>query len=233
MGAPASVFIYEFDDGDLMLADDSADMSEWTLSDLRTAAGDAFTARLTADVVCCANWVSFDAMTDALDQLAAHEFDGNLFVFDPGDLTAAEPASITRLCGTLTDLERSYDIVLSADSDELAHFMTAVGIENDVGEATLTQLRERINITGVVCHGRPMATAAMADEYIAVPTIEADGKKRQTGAGDRFSAGLAHGLAADSGLEAALGLGNLCASYRVEYAETGTREALIKYAKQT
>jgi sugar/nucleoside kinase (ribokinase family) len=232
MGAPASMFIYEFDDGDLMLADDSADMPEWSLSDLRTAAGDAFAARLTVDVVCCANWASFDAMTDALDQLTAHEFDGNLFVFDPGDLTAAEPASITRLCETLTDLERSYDIVLSADSDEIAQFMTAVGIENDLGEATLTRLRERIDITGVVCHGHPTATAAMADGYVVFPTIEADGKKRQTGAGDRFSAGLAHGLAAGFGWETALGLGNLCASYHVEYGETGTREALTKYVEQ-
>ena len=233
MGAPASVFVYEFDDGDLMLADGSAEMSEWSLTDLRAAAGDAFATRLTADVVCCVNWVSFDGMTDALDRLATRNLEGNLFVFDPGDLTSAQPESITHLCEVLGDLEQSYDIVLSADSNETDHFMTALGIENTDEESALARLRERIEITAIVCHGRPKATAVTTEERVAVPTIEADGENRQTGAGDRFSAGLAHGLVAGYEWETALGLGNLCASYHVEYDDTGTRETLAEYATQT
>ena len=233
MGAPASVLVYEFDDGDLMLADGSADMAKWSLTDLRAAADDAFAARLTADVVCCVNWVSFDGMTDALDRLATHNFDGNLFVFDPGDLTSAQAESIIRLCEVLGELERLYDVVLSGDSDEIAHLISTLAIESTDEESVLCGLRERIGITGVVCHGRPEATAATAEGRVAVSTIEADGENRQTGAGDRFSAGLAHGLAAGHEWKEVLGLANLCASYRVEYGETGTKEALAEYANQT
>lgn len=232
MGTPASVFVYEFDDGDLMLADGSADMSDWTLEDLQRAAGDAFATRLTADVVCCVSWVSFDAMTNALDQLADCTLDGDWFVFDPGNLTGADPASIASLCETLAHLERSYDIVLSADSDEIDRLTGVLEIENG-DESALHRLRDQIGSTAIVRHGRPAATAATTDGRVAVPTIEADGANRQTGAGDRFSAGLAHGLAAGCGWENALGLGNLCASYHVEYGETGTRESLTEYATQT
>lgn len=137
MGAPASVLVYEFEDGDLMLADSSADMLDWSLTDLRAAAGDAFTTHLTTDVVCCVNWVSFDGMTDALNRLAARNFDGNLFVFDPGDLTSTQAESITRLCEVLGNLERSYDVILSADSDKITHLMSALTIKNMDEESAL------------------------------------------------------------------------------------------------
>lgn len=230
MGTPASVFIYEFDDGDLMLANGSADMPKWSLEDLRMAMADDFTARLTADVVCCMNWASFPNMTDALSRLAASDLDGNLFVFDPGNLTTATAESVVHLCETLGDLEGIYNIVLSADSDEIDHLTDALGISADGEDATLCRLRERIGVTGVVRHGWPEATAATTEKRVTVPTIEADGANRQTGAGDRFSGGLAHGLGAGYRWETALGIGNLCASYRVEYAETGTRETLAEYA---
>lgn len=234
MGAPASVSVYEFDDGDLMLAEGSPDMSEWSLSTLRAAAGEAFEDRLTADAVCCVNWVSFDAMTDALDRVAAEGFDGGPFVFDPGDLTGAPAASVTRLCEVLGDLERSYDVVLSADGDEVAHVarsLSAEDAEADAdGDPALPTIRERVGISGVVRHGASAATAATAEGRVEVANVEADGENRQTGAGDRFTGGLAHALAAGWGWADALGLGNLCASYRVEYGETGTRESLAEYA---
>lgn len=236
MGAPASVSVYSFDDGDLMLAEGSPDMSEWSLSTLRAAAGEAFEDRLTADAVCCVNWVSFDAMTDALDRVAAEGFDGGPFVFDPGDLTGARAESVTRLCDVLGDLERSYDVVLSADGDEVAHLgrvLSAESADADVDaddDLPLSEIRERVGISGVVRHGTSEATAATEEGRVEVANVEADGAKRQTGAGDRFTGGLAHALAAGWGWADALGLGNLCASYRVEYGETGTRASLAEYA---
>lgn len=230
MGAPASVSVYAFDDGDLMLAEGSPDMSEWSLSTLRAAAGEAFEDRLTADAVCCVNWVSFDAMTDALDRVAAEGFDGGLFVFDPGDLTGARAESVARLCEVLGDLERSYDVVLSADGDEIAHVGRVLSVEDADGDPDLSETRKRMGISGVVRHGTSEATAATEEGQVEVANVEADGEKRQTGAGDRFTGGLAHGLAAGWGWADALGLGNLCASYRVEYGETGTRESLAEYA---
>ncbi len=227
MGAPASVAVYEFEDNDLMLAD-SGDASEWSFEELRTAS-DAFEIHLTANVVCCVNWASFDGMTDALSRLAALDFDGGPFVFDPGDLTGKPAEPVERLCATLGDLDNSYDVFVSADEDEIDYLASVLGVDTG-DEAPLGRLREELAIAGVVSHGRPEATAATADGQATVETIEADGEKRQTGAGDRFSAGLAHGLAAAWDIEYALGLGNLCASYHVENGTTGTREELAEYA---
>lgn len=231
MGPPASVSVYEFDDGDLMLSDRPADSSGWSLDELRTAAGDAFRDRLTADAVCCVNWISFDGMTDALARLAALSLDGGPFVFDAGDVVGAPPEAIETLCTALDSLDRSYDVYVSANGSEieyLASVLDAEDVESD--EATLDRLRRRIDVTGVVRHGKSEATAATADGRTAVSTIDADGVRRQTGAGDRFGAGFAHGLAADWSFERALGLGNLCSSYYFEHGETGTRDALAEYA---
>ncbi|MCU4741287.1 PfkB family carbohydrate kinase [Natronoglomus mannanivorans] len=64
---------------------------------------------------------------------------------------------------------------------------------------------------------------------ITVPNIEVERTRRRTGAGDRFSAGVAIARAREWNLEAALALGNLCAAYYVETAETGDRFALLSY----
>lgn len=231
MGAPTSVSVCEFDDGDLMLAEESDDVSEWSLSTLRAAAGDAFEARLAADAVCCVNWVSFDSMTDALRRLAASDVEGNLFVFDPGDVTGVEAGALIRLCEVLGRLDRSYDVVLTANDDEVGRIRRAFSDGGD-DAPDLTALRERIGVTAVVRHGKSAATAATDAGRIDVRNVEADGAKRQTGAGDRFDGGLAHALAAGLGWEDALGLGNLCASYHVEYGETGTSESLAAYAEE-
>ncbi|MDS0299347.1 carbohydrate kinase family protein [Halogeometricum sp. S1BR25-6] len=232
MGAPASVSVYEFDDGDLMFAEGSEEMPDWSFSDLRAVAGDAFEGRLTADAVCCVNWVSFDSMTDALDRLASRGFDGGLFVLDPGDLTGVRADPITRLCDALGDLEATYDVVLSANGDEIAHLLRVLSVGETDDSSDLADLRERVGIAGVVRHGKSEAAAATADGRLTVPNVEADGKRRQTGSGDRFTGGLAHGLAAGWEWENALGLGNLCASYHVETGETGTGESLAEYADQ-
>jgi len=54
MGDPAEVSVLEFDDGDVLLVEDSADVASWTLADLRAAAPD-FDATVSADAVCCVN----------------------------------------------------------------------------------------------------------------------------------------------------------------------------------
>ncbi|MCU4973772.1 hypothetical protein OB955_13615 [Halobacteria archaeon AArc-m2/3/4] len=64
---------------------------------------------------------------------------------------------------------------------------------------------------------------------ITVPNIEVERTRRRTGAGDRFSARIAIARARGWNWEAALALGNLCAAYYVETAETGDRFALLSY----
>jgi fructose-1-phosphate kinase PfkB-like protein len=59
-----------------------------------------------------------------------------------------------------------------------------------------------------------------------VPNLATDGTTRNTGGGDRFTAGFAHDLAAGGEVGAAAALGHCCASYHVTRGETGTAAAL-------
>lgn len=232
MGEPATVYVYDFDGEELMLADNPDTMSEWSLGTLRTAMGGSseFENRMTADTVCCANWISFDGMTAALSDLGDQSFDGNHFVLDPGDLTTEPRESILALCEAVDDLEQSYDAVLSMDGDETAYLAELLSIDADSSEATLRQLEEELAVTGIVLHGSSEAIAATPEETVRVPTVHVEEVSQLTGAGDRFGAGLAHGLARDWGWESAVHLGNLCASYYVEHGDTGSRAALSTYA---
>lgn len=234
MGEPATVYVYNFDGEAVVLADSPDAMSEWSLDTLQTAIGGTaeFEARMTADAVCCGNWVSFDGMTEALARLGERSLGGDCFVLDPGDLTTEPQESVVALCRALRALEQSYDVVISANGAETAYLGESLSVEGDGPESTLRQLRNELTITGVVLHEASEAVAATPNGVITVPNVRVEETKPVTGAGDRFSAGMAHGLAREWGFESALRLGNLCASYYVERGETGSRAALSAYAEQ-
>jgi sugar/nucleoside kinase (ribokinase family) len=230
MGEPATVYVYDFG-SEVMLADNPDAMSEWSLATLRDAMGDTFEERMTADAVCCANWISFDGMTDALSEIGELSLDGNYFVLDPGDLTVETPESVASLCSALETLEQSYDVVISTDGDEMTYLAESLAVDvGDDAEETLRRLGNELAVTGIVLHGSSEAIAATPDGMSSVLTIHIDGETDLTGAGDRFGAGLAHGLAREWGWDSALQLGNLCSSYHVEQGETGSKEMLASYA---
>lgn len=230
MGEPATMSIYSFADDEILFSNDSEDVREWSLADLRAVSDDPHTA-LMADAICCGNWVSVEGLTDALSDLASLALDGGVFVIDPGQITARTREAVTRLLATLADLERSYDVVLSTNREELAFAAEAVGIEADDAIEALAGVRADAGITATALHAEPEAAIATADTGTSVPNLEADSPTRQTGAGDRFSVGLAAALARDWPPEVALALGNLCASHYVDTARTGSREELLAYLR--
>lgn len=233
MGEPATVYVYDFD-SEVMLADTPDAMSEWSLDTLREAMGDSFEDRMTADAICCANWISFDGMTAALSDLGEQSLNGNYFVLDPGDLTTKSHEAVATLCTVLAALEQSYDVVLSTDDDEMAYLAEALAVEVDSDDTAtiLRRLGDELAITGIVLHGASEAIAATPNGVNTVPNIRVNDTETLTGAGDRFGAGLAHGLVESGDWEQALLLGNLCASYHVEQGGTGSRETLAAYANR-
>lgn len=232
MGEPATVHVYDFSDDEVMLADNPDAMSEWSLATLRDAMGNTFEERMTADAVCCANWISFDRMTDVLSDLGELPLDGNYFVLDPGDLTIVPQESVVSLCRALNTLEQSYDVVISIDDDETTYLAESLEIEVDNGdvERTVERLGDELGVTGVVLHGSSEAIAVTRNGASSVPNIQISSDRNLTGSGDRFGGGLAHGLAQEWEWDSVLRLGNLCASYHVEHGKTGSRETLGIYA---
>jgi sugar/nucleoside kinase (ribokinase family) len=226
MGEPSRIEVYPLDE-DVLFTENSSELTDWTLEEFRIAA-DRPAERLSADAVCCGNWASVAGLTDAFIDLAESAIDGGLFLLDPGPISVRSDGAITDLLDALSALESTYDVVLSVNPAELE---TAAAV-TDEGDGTgdtgsvdererLVALRDRTEIGAAVLHAASEAVAATDEGVVAV-----EEPVRRTGAGDRFGAGLVHGLARDWGWESALALGNACASYAVATAGTADRAAL-------
>ena len=239
LGEPARVSVYRFDDDALIVAEESAAIERWEPADLEAAAGDRFGALLRADAICCGNWVSFRSLPTLFRDLAARRDAAGVFVFDPGDLTGAATDDLSDLADALSLLDGRYDVVLSANRAEVEYLAETVAdegrgrvSETDEDAATLRALRDALSIAGVVLHERAKAAAATPSGFVCVPNLRTESVERTTGAGDRFSAGVAYALGAGREWDVALALGNACASYYVETGETLSAAALDEYLRE-
>ncbi|MFT4882556.1 MAG: sugar/nucleoside kinase (ribokinase family) [Natronomonas sp.] len=214
-GRPSRIHIHEFTDGDLTYAAISEDVADWT--------PEAFETIPDADGYFCGNWVSVDEMSESLRTLASL-LDGVALVFDPGNLTTSDPAAVRDLVDALGTLDAGIDTSLSINDRELAAFADALGVDTE--EAAV---RREIGISSVVVHEKEAARAAYEGGTTTVPNLVIDRTTRNTGGGDRFGAGLLHGLAVGADFDAALALGNACASYYVATGETGTKDELVEF----
>lgn len=229
LGEPARVAIYEFNDGDLILVEESSDITHWGFEDIRNAAGDDLEVVLTADAVCCTNWAAFDGMTEALAELAALELTGGLFVVDPGYLTTRDHGPVADFMAVLGELENSYDVVMTANEGELNYVADALGLVDADTNPPVGAIRDVTGVTAVVSHGLERADAATPEGRLSVPNFRVSQRRRDTGGGDRFDAGLAHTLAAGWGWKAALEVGNRCAAFYVENGTSGTPRDLASF----
>lgn len=226
MGSPSQIAVYPMDE-DILFADRSDELAEWTLADFHTAA-ESPKKRLEADVVCLGNWVSVPGMTDSIRELAESALDGNLLLFDPGPISISSEEAIRDLFDALSALESIYDVVLSVNGSEIAAGAAALDCDGDRREQ-LSALQGETAITAAVVHTTDEAVAATRDGIVTVANRSVDSPERETGAGDRFGAGLAHALARGWNWEIALALANACGAYYVENAETADRETLREW----
>jgi sugar/nucleoside kinase (ribokinase family) len=218
MGAPARVRVCLFDADDVMFVEESADLSDWSVADLRAAVDDV-DAFLERDALCCTNWASVPGLGAALRDVAARDPDGGVFCLDPGPLSRAQASD---LLDALTPLGDAYDVVVSVNDDEARQLAVAAGHDGRPTEsAALETVRTAANASGVVVHGTDAAVASTPDGRVSVPTLDVSRGLTETGAGDRFSAGLARSLAAGWDWDLAVAMGNACAAHYVAGAGTG------------
>lgn len=238
MGDPGAVHVLEFADEEVLLADISADVTRWSLADLESVADEPEEA-LTPDAICCGNWISVEGMSETFRALASRSLDGGWFVLDPGNVAAADPERVRELADALGVLDDGYDVVVCANRPELAatvEYLAETAYGRDDAETVddaeiVAAVRERASATAVVMHEKDVAVAATPEGVQQVPNYEVRDSNRPTGAGDCFTAALAHALVREWDWPTALGLGNLTAAHRVETGETGDRASLRTFLR--
>lgn len=256
LGEPATVSILLFDDGDLMLAEESQDIREWGVEDLRAAARklvpgfegeetdeDPLTTLVDVDLLCSANWNAFHGLVETFEAIADARAatraddtedtnENGVFVFDPGALGGLSDERLRTLLDGLGVLEPTFRTVLAANDVEIEGLAAVAGAEDGDCETQLAHIRDEAGISGVVAHMENRAVAATDDGIVEVANLDTSRVATVTGAGDRFTAGMGHGLAAGWGWGPSLALGNTCASYHVVHGETIPREGVADYVER-
>lgn len=218
-GEPATVYALNFDDGDVMLAENT-EVEGWTVADLERVAD--LRAIVDTDAVCCSNWVTFRGLTALFERLGALEVPRVPFVVDPGDIVGADAATIERFHGGLAALQASLDAVYTANRGEIRASAEVVAGKADTDRERLEVIREATGVTAVILHAADKAAVATEDGFATVANVEVDSPTQYTGGGDRFTGGLGVALAAGWNWDVALACGNAAAVHFVETGETGT-----------
>lgn len=232
MGKPARVAVHQFEDGDVLTVEPSADIEAWSLADLR-ALDPPVASVLSADVVFCSNWTMFDALPSVLADLATADLSGDTFLFDPGSVAGRSADEIRDLADALAAVDRSIDVVLAASGEEVRSMAAVLG-DGDTdadgyGEA-LARIRSGSGIGAAVVHETDAAVAVTAEGRERVENFDVEAV-RHTGGGDRFDAGLGFALARGWSWRDALLLGNACASRYVATGESAGRSELAAFLR--
>ncbi|QDX39590.1 PfkB family carbohydrate kinase [Salarchaeum sp. JOR-1] len=229
MGAPAHVDIYEFESDAVMLTEESAGIETWRFETLERALGPRLDAALAADAVVWANWASVPHATDALRELRERDPDGGVLVLDPGDVTIIDPDTVRGFADALGALTDRYEVVVSANRGEAAFLADALDASFADDGSLARAARAALGVDAFVLHEVEHAVAATRDVLAFVPNEPTSDPVRFTGAGDRFSAGLAHARAADGSWVAALALANACAAHYAIRGETADSDTLRSF----
>ena len=234
MGVPAEVTVLAFEDEDLMLAARS-ESEGWTFRELAEVVDpERF---LSVDLICWGNARMHrdlgETVRGILEGTAATTAGSTpgaapVLVFDPGEVGGRSDESRRALLDAFRNLDDGIRAVISVNRPEVEALAAALPGEDDTLEGKLRRLRSRAGIDGVVAHTEETAVVATPTRTVSVPTLEIDRVVTLTGAGDRFTAGLGHGLAAGWGWKAALQLGNACGSHYVAHGESATGAVLRK-----
>ncbi|WP_255196017.1 hypothetical protein [Halorarius litoreus] len=220
LGVPARVTICDFTDGDLLLAEESADLQACDDETLREAG--AFAESPAA--VCLANWSTVHGVIDIL-RAFAETGDDTPVVLDPGSLSGLRNHRAVEFREALAACAEARPLVVSANRAETRGLLAALDLDGEWDD-TLLELRAELDIDAFVVHATPETLAATADELLVAATPVVEERATDTGGGDRFTATLACALADDWGLEPALDLANTAAKHYIETGETADVDAL-------
>ncbi|MEF8814630.1 MAG: PfkB family carbohydrate kinase [Halovenus sp.] len=226
MGDPSLVYVFNFVDRDVILVQNSA-VTEWTLADLRQV-GD-LSELFAGDAICCSNWASVPGLERAFHQLGETDLPRVPFVFDPGDIVGFDHEEIDALHTALAALQDTFDVVYSANREEIRTTATPIAASFEDDSRRLAAIREETGITATVMHDRDEAAVATRNGQTSVDNFHIDQPKRHTGGGDRFTGGVGHALACGWDWELALACGNACAVYYVESGTTGDVDDIVAF----
>lgn len=232
MGRPATVDVLDFDDGDLLLVEESPDLAAWTHEDLEAVA--PLATVFDADALCWTNWVSVPGTEAAFRALGRADLPRVPLVFDPGDVLGYGVVAHRRLREAVTAMQATADVVLSLNRTEV-RAMAAALPDPPAPPADdrdrLRAIRAELEVTAAVKHAADESAVATESRFVAIDPDPVADPVRQTGGGDRFSGALAFALGAGWPWGPALRCATGAATHYVRTGETAGVDELVAHAE--
>jgi len=240
---PGRTLAFEFADGKLMFSS-VKQLADFTPNAVRAylADGAYLTACASAQVIALTDWTLYPHMTGVWRLLQQEVFSKLShrphFLIDLVDPSSRSAGDIREMAAIVTDFEPAGPLTLGLNGNEAnilckLHGLAAVPAEG-TAEETLAQaeaLRAQLKITRVLIHR--IAFAVSSDEEggnIRLGSV-CQNPKKSTGAGDRFNAGVALGLALGMNAADCLGLGCAVSGFFVRNAHSATRAELSRFLR--
>jgi hypothetical protein len=241
---PGRTLAFEFNDGKLMFSavEQLAGFTPHSVREL-LADGTYTTACEAAQVIALTDWSLYPAMTPVWRLLQREEFSllthRPAFFIDLVDPSSRSVEDIRDMAATLREFEPTGPVTLGLNGTEANVLCRTHDVPPAPGDATPEQtlqqafaLRELLGVSRVVIHRVPFAVSATAERGSAQPGPYSAGAKKNTGAGDRFNAGVCLGLALGLDDGESLVLGCAASGFFVRNARSASRLELVGFLER-
>jgi sugar/nucleoside kinase (ribokinase family) len=241
---PGRTLAFEFADGKLMFSS-VKQLADFTPERVSELLRDGIYAAACADaqVIALTDWSLYPHMTGVW-RLLQREVFAKLgqrphFLIDLVDPAGRSAPDILEMSGILKDFEPAGPVTLGLNGNEANILSRLHGLApappDAAPEVALEQaeaLRGRLEISRVVIHRIPFAVSADAGGGFVQPGPFCPNPRKSTGAGDRFNAGIALGLALGFNAADCLALGCAESGFFVRNARSASQRELGEFLKQ-
>lgn len=234
VGEPCACTAFEFADGKVLMADNSAADTLDYAQICRCFGADALEKALQhADVIALLNWSELKNATDiwenslrVLAKSARPQAEKRVLA-DLCDFSGLGDAAVLEMLAVLRAGARHATVMLSLNGNEAEELARRLRVETGALPVLAAHLREKTGISIVTIHTRQEACAAYAGGVVCVPTITVAAPVTSTGAGDNFNAALAVGWGGGLSPEEYLLLANAVSSAYVRHGHSRTLAQLL------
>lgn len=238
---PGRTLAFEFSDGKLMYSavEQLAALTPEAVRQFHSQ-GTYAEACGNAQVIALTDWTLYPHMTSIWRVLQQEVFSclGHRphFLIDLVDPSGRLATDIVEMAGILKDFEAAGRLTLGLNGNEaniLSHVHGLPSVSPDASpEETLAQataLQALLEITRIVIHRIRFAVASDAGGGFIQAGRFCTHPKKSVGAGDRFNAGIALGLALGCDTADSLALGCATSGFYVRNARSATQEELVEF----
>lgn len=235
---PGNCIALEFEDGKVMLADNTGinELSYKLLLD-RIGKDKLISLFEDSDVLAFMNWSEIQGSgeiwkgihTEILPELKLKQ--KKLLFLDISDCSGRNKKDILEMLNQIRAFSEYVDVILSLNSNEFHLIDSLLSEHAEAAEEKngMRRLYELCSLKYLFLHFRDCSYGLDSDNTYFIKNRFVQNPKLSTGGGDNFNAGLLYALMNGVGIEPAMVIGNAASGYYISRGKSADQEGLLEY----